>query len=31
MREWARANGYSVSGRGRIKADVIEAFNAANG
>lgn len=30
MREWARANGYSVSDRGRVKADVIEAFNAAN-
>ena len=31
IREWARANGYTVSERGRIKADVIEAFNAANG
>lgn len=31
IREWARSNGYTVSERGRIKADVIEAFNAANG
>lgn len=31
IREWARANGHQVSERGRIKADVIEAFNAANG
>jgi len=31
IREWARANGHQVSDRGRIKADVIEAFNAANG
>lgn len=26
MREWARANGYSVSDRGRISATVVEAF-----
>lgn len=31
IREWARANGYEVSERGRIKSEVIEAFNAANG
>ncbi len=31
IREWARANGYQVSDRGRIKAEIIEAFNAANG
>ncbi|WP_380169152.1 Lsr2 family protein [Jannaschia sp. R86511] len=31
IREWARANGHEVSERGRIKAEVIEAFNAANG
>jgi hypothetical protein len=31
IREWARANGHQVSERGRIKAGVIEAFNAANG
>lgn len=31
IREWARANGYTVSDRGRIKADVLEAYNAANG
>lgn len=30
MRRWARANGYTVSDRGRIKADVVEAFNTAN-
>ena len=29
MREWARRNGYTVSTRGRIPADVIEAFHAA--
>ena len=29
IREWARRNGYSVSTRGRIPADVIEAFHAA--
>ena len=31
IREWARSNGHEVSERGRIKAEVIEAFNAANG
>lgn len=31
IREWARANGHEVSERGRIKAEVIEAFNEANG
>ena len=31
IREWARANGHQVSERGRIKAEVVEAFNAANG
>ncbi|HZA11956.1 histone-like nucleoid-structuring protein Lsr2 [Mycobacterium sp.] len=30
IREWARRNGYSVSTRGRIPADVIEAFHAAS-
>lgn len=30
MREWARANGYKVSDRGRIPADVVAAFEAAN-
>jgi Lsr2 len=29
IREWARRNGYTVSTRGRIPADVIEAFHAA--
>jgi hypothetical protein len=31
IREWARSNGYEVSERGRIKAEIVEAFNAANG
>ncbi|MFB6718690.1 Lsr2 family protein [Kribbella sp. NPDC056345] len=30
LREWARANGYEVSDRGRIPANVREAFEAAN-
>lgn len=30
IREWARKNGYEVSGRGRIKADVVAAFEAAH-
>ena len=29
IREWARANGYEVSDRGRIPAVVLEAYNAA--
>ncbi len=29
IREWARASGYAVSDRGRISAEVIEAYNAA--
>ena len=31
IREWARANGHTVSERGRIKADVVQAYQAANG
>lgn len=31
IREWARANGHPVSDRGRVKADIVQAFNAANG
>ncbi|WP_340289792.1 Lsr2 family DNA-binding protein [Aquipuribacter hungaricus] len=31
VREWARANGHTVSERGRIKADVVQAYRAANG
>ena len=31
IREWARQNGHAVSERGRIKADVLEAYHAANG
>jgi hypothetical protein len=29
IREWARRNGHNVSSRGRIPADVIDAFHAA--
>lgn len=31
VREWARANGYSVSERGRVQADIIEAYRRAVG
>ena len=30
IREWARNNGYDVSDRGRIPADVMQAYAAAN-
>lgn len=30
IRAWARANGYTVSDRGRIPADIMEAYRAAN-
>ncbi|MGI9093476.1 MAG: histone-like nucleoid-structuring protein Lsr2 [Mycobacteriales bacterium] len=30
IRSWARKNGHKVSERGRIAADVVEAFNTAN-
>lgn len=30
IREWAKANGYDVSDRGRIPADVMDAYSAAN-
>lgn len=30
IREWARANGYKVSDRGRIPADIRDAYDAAN-
>ncbi|WP_442973052.1 Lsr2 family DNA-binding protein [Rhodococcus sp. NBC_00294] len=30
IREWANANGYEVSDRGRIPAAVVEAFDAAH-
>jgi hypothetical protein len=30
IREWARQNGHQVSDRGRIKAEVVEAFEAAH-
>jgi Lsr2 len=29
IRDWARANGHEVSGRGRVSASVIEAYEAA--
>jgi hypothetical protein len=29
IREWARASGYDVSTRGRISAEIIDAYNAA--
>jgi hypothetical protein len=31
IREWGRANGYKVSDRGRVSADVLKAFDAAKG
>lgn len=31
IREWARANGYQVSERGRVSAEIREAYEAANG
>lgn len=30
IREWARKNGYEVSDRGRIKAEIVGAFEAAH-
>ncbi|MHA7663604.1 histone-like nucleoid-structuring protein Lsr2 [Mycolicibacterium sp. HS_4_1] len=30
IREWAQENGYDVAARGRIKADIVEAYHAAN-
>ncbi len=30
MREWARTNGYKVGEKGRIPANIIEAYNAQN-
>ena len=30
IREWARAQGYSVSDRGRISANIMDAYNAAH-
>ncbi|MBF6331830.1 histone-like nucleoid-structuring protein Lsr2 [Nocardia transvalensis] len=30
VREWARKNGYNVSSRGRIQADILEAYNRAS-
>lgn len=30
IREWARSNGHSVSARGRISQDIMDAYNAAH-
>lgn len=30
IREWARSNGYDVSDRGRVPADIMDAYAAAN-
>jgi Lsr2 len=30
MRDWARSNGYSVSDRGRVSAEIRQAFEAAH-
>ncbi|MGB2923462.1 MAG: Lsr2 family protein [Mycobacterium sp.] len=30
IREWARKNGHEVADRGRIKAEIVEAFDAAH-
>ena len=30
IREWANANGYTVGDRGRIKAEIVEAYDAAH-
>ncbi|MGA4792066.1 histone-like nucleoid-structuring protein Lsr2 [Nocardia sp. AB354] len=30
IREWAKNNGYNVSSRGRIQADIVEAYNKAS-
>ncbi len=30
IRDWARSNGYEVSDRGRISADIIAAYESAN-
>ena len=30
IRDWARKNGHDVSNRGRIKAEIVEAFEAAH-
>jgi hypothetical protein len=30
VKEWARANGYEVNDRGRVRADIRKAFDAAN-
>jgi hypothetical protein len=29
IRDWARRNGYDVAGRGRIRSEIVEAFDAA--
>jgi hypothetical protein len=31
IRSWAQGNGYTVGDRGRIKAEIVDAYEAANG
>jgi|SRR4051794_21159711 len=31
IREWAQANGHDVNSRGRIKKDIVDAYEAAHG
>lgn len=31
VREWARANGHTVSDRGRVPGSIVDAYEAANG
>jgi hypothetical protein len=31
VREWARANGYEISDRGRVPANILSAYEQANG
>lgn len=30
IREWAKANGYSIGDRGRVSKDIVDAYDAAN-
>lgn len=30
VRDWARSNGYEVSDRGRVSAEIVQAYEAAN-
>lgn len=31
VREWAKANGYEVSARGRVNSEIVDAYRKANG